>query len=787
MPDPEPTGVLARALAAQHAGDDKRAVTLFEKFLKANRARADVMAHLAMLCRAGGDSGRAMRWLRAAEKLTPDDPALLTQLAGLLHEGGESPAALKRMRRVAELRPGHAATYYNLGTMAHASGDSQAAIDALRSAVRLAPEDAPGHNNLGLALRDVGRLDEARTCFETALRLAPDYAIVRANLAELMLGDAQPAAALELLEPALASTPAGEDLQRIGARAAFAVGDLERALAHAEALLKLLPRDAAMRRMAALLRARRDEPEAARAHLDVLLHAGVARAELARALLVEGESAAARLLVEIPDETPATRDRSELTQPEAADDLRAAHAQVLLASGELAAAVEMLDHLDAGRMSVAALVALAGDMGEAGLGAQVLPLLEAGALQPPGWAGEADAMRAELTTMLGVARAARGDSDGARTALAAAVELAADNTPIWANAWFHSSRLRRFSSADDVVVESLGARLDSLASDESTRAARIALGFALGKMHEDRGAYEQAFGRFAAANAAARRLLHYDREARAAEVLACTQELGARELARWVHLSNNSTTPVLVVGMMRSGTTLVEQILASHPEVSAAGELPCLPARVRALRRDARRYPHSLGAASDTELAALGAGYVADLDALRGTGRIRVTDKLPSNYMYVGLIATLLPNAKIVYCSRDARDVCWSNFTQRYARGHGYAYDLADLGFEYMQHARMMAHWRAVLPGRFFELRNETLVDDPERVIGALLDYCELPFDARCLRFHETTREAGRGVGTASEVQVRRPLSRASIGRYRPFEPWLGPLFDELGRSAAVV
>lgn len=273
--------------------------------------------------------------------------------------------------------------------------------------------------------------------------------------------------------------------------------------------------------------------------------------------------------------------------------------------------------------------------------------------------------------------------------------------------------------------------------------------------------------------------------ARAAEVQTCIEHIDARQLARCAASAVYSTLPLLVVGMTRSGTTLVEQILASHPQVSAAGELPCLPARVRALGRDGHRYPHTLASASDAQLAALATGYLADLDALRGANKSRVTDKLPGNYMYLGLIATLLPNARIIYCSRDARDVCWSNFTQRYASGHGYAYDLGDLGFEYRQHARMMAHWRALLPGRFHEVRNETLIEEPERVTRALLEYCELPFDARCLSFHETRREAGRGVGTASDLQVHQPLSRRSVGRHRPFVQWLGPLLDELAAADA--
>lgn len=226
--------------------------------------------------------------------------------------------------------------------------------------------------------------------------------------------------------------------------------------------------------------------------------------------------------------------------------------------------------------------------------------------------------------------------------------------------------------------------------------------------------------------------------------------------------------PVLVLGMPRSGTSLVDQILSSHPEVGSIGESPALPRIEQRLSR--------VGWPVDGVRAAAGE-YLAMMRG-RCPGRSRVIDKLPGNYTILGPITRVLPGARIIYCVRDARDTCLSCFMQNFGSGHGYTRDLDTLGRKYVAHERLMAHWRDALGIRVLEVRYESLVADLEGVARSMLDHIGLAWDPRVLEFHLTKRH----MRTASAGQVHRPLFTSSIGRWKHYERHLGPLLDALGR-----
>jgi hypothetical protein len=228
--------------------------------------------------------------------------------------------------------------------------------------------------------------------------------------------------------------------------------------------------------------------------------------------------------------------------------------------------------------------------------------------------------------------------------------------------------------------------------------------------------------------------------------------------------------------MMRSGTTLAEQILASHPRVHGAGELADMEKLIAQLPRrlgSDQCFPKAIEHLNESSASALAREYDACVRQ-RGGAAIRVVDKLPRNFFYLGAIATLLPGARLVHCRRDPFDTCLSIFMQNFGGSVPYAWDLYHLGRYYRAYQRLMAHWSQVLPVPVFELNYESLIDQQESTSRDLLAFCGLEWDERCLRFHETER----GIRTPSALQVRRPLYRDAIGRWKNYEAFLQPLFD---------
>jgi hypothetical protein len=233
-----------------------------------------------------------------------------------------------------------------------------------------------------------------------------------------------------------------------------------------------------------------------------------------------------------------------------------------------------------------------------------------------------------------------------------------------------------------------------------------------------------------------------------------------------------SAMPIFVIGMPRSGTTLVEQILASHPLVQGAGELPAM----RLIVDSVGAYPDAIALLARDQLASLGRQYVERTAAL--ATRRHLVDKMPANFLYAGLIHLMLPNARIIHCRRDPADTCLSCYTKLFSAEQLFSYDLAELGQFHRAYEALMTHWRAMLPpDRLIDVHYEAVVDDLPRQARRLTDWLALPWDENCLRFHETKRM----IRTASLSQVRQPIYRSSKGRWRRYVSQLAPLLEALG------
>ena len=247
-------------------------------------------------------------------------------------------------------------------------------------------------------------------------------------------------------------------------------------------------------------------------------------------------------------------------------------------------------------------------------------------------------------------------------------------------------------------------------------------------------------------------------------------------------VGSDSTAPIFIVGMPRSGTSLAEQILASHPEVHGAGELPLIELIAGRLSKhvgNATGYPECVPSVPDAAFKGFAKSYL-DAALAPAPGHSRLTDKAPLNFRHLGLIALLFPLARIIHVRRNPLDTCLSCYFQNFAQGQEYSFDLKALGQFYCDYRRMMSHWRRVLPGAIFELEYEALIDDQQAVSRKLLGFCGLDWHEDCERFFETKRP----VLTASRIQVRQPVYRSSIGRWQRYAHHLEPLIEALGHYA---
>jgi hypothetical protein len=369
-----------------------------------------------------------------------------------------------------------------------------------------------------------------------------------------------------------------------------------------------------------------------------------------------------------------------------------------------------------------------------------------------------------------------GEFEQAEQHLLAAI----DSAPEMSAAYENLARVRRFGPGDAMLMQRLESRLQG--AEVATR-DEVHLHFALGKMWDDRADEQRAFHHFAAANQAARQLLSWDADAHSEvvdRIISTFDRDWFDDERTRAGYGEPAAAPVLIVGMLRSGTTLIEQILASHSKVIARGELDffenlaaMMPQR---LQTPQVSWPQCALQLRSEDMHSIARSYLRQFFSDAGDARY-FTDKNPLNFEYLGLAAVMFPNAHFVHVTRDAMDTCLSIFTTHFAREIGFAYDFHDIARFYRDYERLMAHWRDCLGDRIHEVAYEAVVSEQERSTRALLDALGLEFEANCLDFHRTERM----VGTASHWQVRQPLYTGAVSRWRRYEPWLDELKAALG------
>jgi tetratricopeptide (TPR) repeat protein len=349
--------------------------------------------------------------------------------------------------------------------------------------------------------------------------------------------------------------------------------------------------------------------------------------------------------------------------------------------------------------------------------------------------------------------------------------------PEHGDAWFGLANLKTYRFTAD-EIETM--RREE-ASERLGGQSRIQICFALGKALEDEEQFETSFDYYRRGNEMKRIQSRYDADQMTAELRAQITHCDATLFEKQQGQGHDAPDPIFIVGLPRAGSTLLEQILASHSQIDGTQELPNILALANRLRgrkkaSDPSAYPENLHQLEGDQLRQFGEDYIASTRVHRGDAPFFI-DKMPNNFRHVALIHLILPNAKIIDARREPMACCFSGFKQLFAEGQEFTYGLREIGQYYRDYVEVMKHWDGVLPGKVLRVHHEDVLDDLEQEVRRILEYCGLPFEAQCLEFYRTKRS----VRTASSEQVRQPINKSGVDQWRPFEPFLEPLKTALG------
>jgi predicted Zn-dependent protease len=635
--------------------------------------------------------------------------------------------AAEQANEILKAVPGHPRARLILGAAHRIGGRTQQALDVLEPLAAEHPRSAPAHLELAMARSAAGRPQEAVASLRLATQLKPDSADAWRLLADELDAAGDGPGADQARARYLKS--ATHDPRLMEAAAALVANDLPLADARLRAHLERVPTDVAALRMLAEVAGR------LRRYLD-----------------------AQTLLEKCLELSPSF------------DAARQNYAVVLNRQGKSEAALSQVDQLLAKeprnpgyRNLKAAILANLGDF--AGSIEVYEAVLEEFPRQPKIWMSYGHALKT-----------ARRQGDSV-TAYRRAIAM----QPTLGEAYWSLANLKTFKFTDGEI----GAHRQALLRQDLSEEDRLHFEFSLGKALEDEGRYQESFEHYSSGNAIGRKMHPYSAAENTRFMRHTKASFTAGFFGSRAGTGSPDPAPIFIVGLPRAGSTLIEQILASHSQVEGTMELPDMPQIARELvgRNDdapagtEAPFFAACEALTADELRALGERYLATTRVHRKAGAPFFIDKMPNNCAYVGLIHLLLPNAKIIDARRHPLGCCFSGFKQHFARGQGFSYGLDDIGGYYRDYVESMAHIDAVLPGRVHRVHYESMVTDTEAQVRRLLDYCGLPFEEGCLRFYENER----AVRTASSEQVRQPIFTDGMDHWRHFEPWLGALKQALG------
>ena len=677
-----------------------------------------------------GALDEVVRCCRQVIAIDPMRTAALYNLGVALQTQSRTEEAAEAYRQVLAIEPENTLALANAALALRELGQRADAMDYCQQALRLQPERVEARNTMGLLFKDDGRIEEAVRNFQQAISLRPQYAEAHFNLG--------------LCHQERADLPAAEACFR---QAIQWRPDYVEAHRRLGGLLQIMerPDDAAvsLRRVVALMPDSAEDHEALASVLALLRKWDDAIAHFRRAIELKPDYLAAynnlanalldgKTGLDFSEEAEACFRQALRYQPDSAEILR--NLAWLLA--------------DLGRYEEAEACYR-----------RSLELEPGNLLTVAGWA-----------TML----EHKGDFDGGFALVEPLITAGTGEVRVALS--YAALATHKNCRAEAAAV------LERFVNEPMSVQSRVDLHFSLGKLFDELKQYQPAFEHYHLGNT-----LHRKQFSEQVDLLSQFDTFMAKFSPEWIsrrpRASNRSKLPVFIVGMPRSGTSLVEQILACHPLVHGAGELRdifLIAKQLPEVLGTADPYPQCLDRLTRKNIDAIAQKH---LDRLGGLARdvVRVTDKMPHNFMFLGLIDLLFPGARVIHCRRDPVDTCLSIYFQQFNSHHLYAFDLGDLGRYYRQYQRLMAHWRSVVRIPMMEIRYEDLVENQEALSRQLVEFCGLEWDERCLSFHQSKRV----VRTASYDQVRRPMYRKSVARWKHYESFLGPLLAALGEQVS--
>jgi tetratricopeptide (TPR) repeat protein len=742
---------LRQAVTLHQAGRAQEAEPWYRAILEAAPKHGDANHNFGLLLQQYGPTGAGLPYLETAYVVAPNHPQFVLSYAAALQEK-ESIQSRQILEGAIARGVSSAEICCNLANLLRAEGRHLEAKDALRAALRLRPNYAIAYYNLGLIEQDEGLFASAATNYRHAIAHQTDFAQAYNNLGLALSSNNEPHAAVAQFANALIIDPQYAQAAFNRGQACCKLGLLHQAQANFLWAASVTPDFTAARNELGLVLLSHGDAAGAASHF---------RATLA----VEPDSIAARVNLV-----------NALMSLQRWDEAQTQVRQTIELYPDCSAAYHNLGTIwrqfnDFNNAEIAYRRAIAIDSGfaEATLGLAAViryhDMDETMRLCHRALALKSDFAIARV--LLAECLVSHGLFADAEAQLRRAIVL----EPTLAEAWAAMSTLRKMTRADVRWLACVSILADSELSPEKEAFLR----YALGKAYDDLGEYAEAFRQFRVANEATKQFaLPYNRELEERR----TDWICADYKRDWVCArrtaitsANASHRPVFVLGMPRSGTSLVEQILAAHPSVAGAGELSYW-------RNAAAQFSpftqHGIERClpTEAELIALAGDYLAQLSHFDAKA-LRVVDKMPANFQCLGLIHAALPDARIIHVQRNPIDTCLSIYFQHFESYHSYANDLENLAHFYRLYRRLMSHWTSILPSEaILHLSYEALVQDQEVSTRKLLDFIELPWDASCLQFQEVERR----VGTASNWQVRQPINRRSVERWRHYASELGPL-----------
>jgi tetratricopeptide (TPR) repeat protein len=722
-----------RAEELLRLGDRAGAEALYRQAVEEAPGDINALHRAGVLAFQRGALEDSLALLGRAAAINPDEPVLWSDLGLVQASAGQAAEAVDSYDRALALRPGVAETHCRRADALRLSGRTDEALAGYDAAIALDPAFAQALNNRGLALMALGRREEALASYDAVLAFRPDYVLALCNRGRALQEQGRRMEALESYDAALALKPG--HLEALNNRGAV-LQDLQwlpQALDSFDEALRLKPDFA-----------------------DALNNRGNVLKNLGRM-----------------DEALASYGAAIVAQPRFVEALcnRGFLEWTLGRPGDAVASYDAALEIDPGQVEAWNVRAIA--LTSLNRPIDALDSYDAALALNPDFA-DALGNKGMLLTELGLL-------DQAREALERAIDL----EPTRVRAYYNLTLCRKMAAAEPRVLA-----MEALARGEAAYSIddRIYLHYALAKAYADAGERERSFEQLTLGARLKRGQIAYEEATVLGQLEQARAAYPARRLRAGAGGGHPSAAAIFIVGMPRSGSTLVEQILASHPAVFATGESDLLVRTVAGLDPKARALLADPDGPAGEVFRQVGEAYSRTM-ALVAPDAARVTDKALENFRDLGLIHLALPNARILHTRRDPIDTCLSCFQKLFGGDLPYSYNLGELGRYYRAYEALMAHWRAVLPpGVMLEVDYEDTTADLESAARRIIAHCGLEWDDRCLDFHRTNR----WVHTASAAQVREPVYRSSVGKWRAYEPWLGPLIAALkggpdsGNGAAI-